>query len=173
MYNRKIIFGISCLMISNPFIPEANAATINGTLQIKVNVEQACNLNSGDNSVIDFGTWGKFSGSTKAQTAESYGIELQCTKGIDYKIGLDNGLNPTNAVDFNDRRMKFGTNYIKYYLYKEVTQTNYWGSIASGYSLSATSNGDVQKYPVFAGIPAQATPAAGQYSDTVKVEVTY
>lgn len=95
MHTRKIMLSISCFMISAGLLSAAHAAQVDGKLQVKVNIGSACELKSGDKSVLDFGNLTNLNDKDhEAQTATGSGIELQCGKGIAFKVGLDAGLNP-------------------------------------------------------------------------------
>ncbi len=56
MYTRKRVQSMSYFMISMGLLSTAQAAQVNGKLQVKVNIGSVCELKSGDKSVLDFGT---------------------------------------------------------------------------------------------------------------------
>ncbi|HHV69952.1 Csu type fimbrial protein [Brucella intermedia] len=172
MYTIKLMSNISCFLILMGLVPAAHAAQIDGKLQVKVNIGSGCELKSGDKSVLDFGSLNDLNDKDHdGQTAASSGIDIQCSKGIAYRIGLDRGIN-TSAT--NERQMKNGSSLIKYSLYRDSARTQLWESLKDPVSiLSGVGTGVLQSYPVYGRIPKQATPAAGAYSDTVTVEVSF
>lgn len=171
MYKRKLMFSIRCFMTLMGLVPVAHAAQVDGKLQVKVNIGAACELKSGDKSVLDFGSLNSLNDKDHdEQTAASTGIEIQCSKGIAYKIGLGYGLNPSNS----HRQMSNGGSFVSYDLYRDSARTLWWGRLIDTSSiLSGVGNGVAQSYPVYGRIPKQATPAAGAYSDTVTVQVSF
>jgi spore coat protein U-like protein len=48
-----------------------------------------------------------------------------------------------------------------------------WGTTIGTNTVSATGNGASQSYTVYGQVPAQTTPAAAVYTDTITVTVTY
>ena len=48
-----------------------------------------------------------------------------------------------------------------------------WGNTVSTDTVAGTGNGSGQSYTVYGRIPAQTTPAPGNYADTITVTVTY
>ncbi|KAB2727572.1 Csu type fimbrial protein [Brucella intermedia] len=173
MHTRKRVIGISCFMISWGLLSAAaHAAQFNGKLQVKVNIGSVCALKSGDKSVLDFGILNSLNDKDHdQQTAADSGIDIQCSKGILYRIGLGPGLHPyAPAV----RQMTNGSSFIQYTLYKDSARREWWGSLDQRLNvLSALGNGVVQSYPIYGRIRKQATPAAGAYSDTVIVQVSF
>ncbi len=171
MHALKLMTNISCFMILAGLVPAANAAQVNGKLQVKVNIGAACELKSEDKSVLDFGSLNNLNDKDHdEQTAASTGIEIQCSKGIAYKIGLGYGLNPSNS----HRQMSNGGSFVSYDLYRDSARTLWWGRLIDTSSiLSGVGNGVIQSYPVYGRIPKQATPATGAYSDTVSIEVSF
>ena len=101
-------------------------------------------------------------------------IAVTCTKGSAYTIGINNGLNALNNV----RRMASGNNRMSYEIYKEAT-ANRWGVSgterwASGASSQVSTDGLLRTYNYTARIlPNQTTPPAGNYSDTLVVDVAF
>src|SRR5579875_1552544 len=73
-------------------------------------------------------------------------ITVICTKSAPYNIGLDAG----GSGNINARTMVNGSN-----------------------TVTGTGTGSAQAYTVYGQVPAQTTPPAGVYNDTVNVTVTY
>ncbi|EIL93825.1 Csu type fimbrial protein [Rhodanobacter spathiphylli] len=96
-------------------------------------------------------------------------VHVQCVNGTAYKIGLDNGLHAIGST----RRMQGPGGYIRYELYRNAARTNRWGDTPGVDTVSRTGNGLVQNRAVNGRVPPQATPSAGDYSDTITVSVTY
>ncbi|MBB6428169.1 spore coat U domain-containing protein [Sphingopyxis sp. JAI128] len=114
---------------------------------------------------IDFGNQGGL-----AADVDSTGeIDVTCTPGLGYTVALDNGLTGTGPTT---RQMALGGDAITYGLYKDGARSQPWG-VSGAQRLSGTGAGAAQTLPVYARVPAQTTPPAGTYSDTVVVTVEY
>lgn len=134
------------------------------TFFVTATVEKECAVSAMD---IDFGSTG---GLTSAVTANGR-LDVLCTPGTDFQVSLNNGQNGTAA---NDRKMKSpagGT--VHYNLYRDAGHTAPWGSTLSTDTLISTGNGTTDSYTVYGRVPAQPTPAAGVYTDTIIVTLTY
>lgn len=155
MYIKHILFGASCLMLSASWMSGAQAASATGSLQVKIQIGQACELKSGDKSLLDFGTVDKISPAAPIKTAEANSIDVQCSKGVTYKIGLGMGQNSTGDLPSGTRRMKSGTEYVPYTLLTAVPgqQQKPWGPLSTTYTVSGTGDGTIQKYAVGGMIP--------------------
>lgn len=172
MYSKHICVGATFLLLTTSWMLAAHAATSKGHLQVKMQIGTACELTSGDKSVLDFGLHDTILKVVNASTGEGQGIEIRCTKGTPYTIGLDGGLNPTSPTptDGPYRRMKSGTEFIPYLLLK--TDGGVWGT--GNFTVAGTGDGTVQKYTVRGATDGQReAPSAGTYVDTVTVELTY
>ena len=84
---------------------------------------------------------------------------------------LDAGLN--GGGNINARRMVLGTGAVGYQLYSNATRTTVWGNTAGSNTVAGSGTGATQNYTVYGLVPAQTTPAAGTYQDTITVTVTY
>lgn len=102
-------------------------------------------------------------------------INVVCSKGSTYTVGLSNG----NYFSGTTRQMASGTNRLAYDIYKGTTTTNRWGPSGSDRWSSASStslNADTvtRNFTYTAQIlTTQNTPAAGNYSDSVVVDVAF
>lgn len=141
-------------------------ATIIGGFGFNVNatVSKQCAVSA---STLDFGSVGLLTGTTLGTST----IGVQCSSGSAYNIGLDAGAN--GGGNINARKMARGTNAIGYQLYRNAARTTVWGNTVGTNTVAATGNGSVQNVAVYGSVPAQTTPAAGVYTDTIVVTVTY
>lgn len=105
-------------------------------------------------------------------------ILIRCSAGAAYTVGLNDGNNALSGV----RRMRSGTNYLRYELYKTATSADRWGAVGAARrsSASADTNAGIydstttQGYSYRAAIlPGQITPPAGSYSDTIRIDVAF
>lgn len=116
---------------------------------------------------LDFGILSVLSSNNDAATTMS----VTCTSGASYQVGLNGGL--TGATDPSQRKMSFGANQITYGLYQDAGRTQPWGDTLGTNTVTGTGTGSAQNISVYGRVPAQTTPQAGAYSDTIVVTVTY
>jgi spore coat protein U-like protein len=144
----------------------ANAGTATTTFGVKLTIQSQCKIVSA--SELDFGT----SGVIDANIDQSNSLSVRCTKSTPYDIGLNAGANGGTVAA---RLMKGGpaNDTIQYSLYTTAGRTVVWGNTVGTDTVSGTGTGAVQSYTVFGRVPDQTTPAAGNYTDTITVTVTY
>jgi spore coat protein U-like protein len=119
-------------------------------------------------STLDFGTpAGVLTSAVPATTT----ISVQCANGTAYNVGLDGGQNSGNNI--NARKMVRGANSVAYQLYRNSGRTQVWGNTVGTDTVAGIGNGNPQGLTVYGQVPAQPTPPAGTYQDTVVVSVTY
>ncbi|KRP49524.1 Csu type fimbrial protein [Pseudomonas poae] len=143
------------------------------TLTVSMTVTNDCQITA---PPILFGSAPVVSGFT-AVTGQT--INIACTKGSAYTVGLSDG---QNAVSVGGRRrMVSGTNYLAYDIFKSAGTTR-WGSVGAARRASSTAevnpgNGlgiGSQVYNYNARIYTdQTTPPAGVYVDNVVLDVGF
>ncbi|MFA5628270.1 MAG: spore coat U domain-containing protein [Thiohalomonadaceae bacterium] len=137
-----------------------------GSFIVSANVVKKCTVTA---RPLDFGNAGLLLSSVFATTS----IDLQCSRTTPYNVGLDAGQNGSGNI--NARKMVLGANSVVYQLYKDAARTVVWGDsvgIGTG-TVAGTGTGFMQNIPVYGTVPAQLTPPAGTYTDTIVVTVTY
>ncbi|HET7588011.1 MAG TPA: spore coat U domain-containing protein [Gammaproteobacteria bacterium] len=147
----------------------ALAGTTAGSLTVSASVNQSCQVGT---SAIDFGPINTLA--TSDTTAQG-NVNVQCTSGTVYTIGLDKG---TNGVDTSNRKMLNsvdGVTLMNYALYYDSAHANNWGNtFGTDTPASKTADGTMQSTPVYGVVPTgQSALTAGSYSDTVTVTVSY
>ncbi len=98
-------------------------------------------------------------------------VTATCSSTTPYSIGLNGGT--TGATDPTLRKMSKGAARITYGLYRDAARTQPWGSTIGTDTAGGTGSGVGQAYTVYGRVPAQTTPAAGAYADTIIATVTY
>lgn len=105
-------------------------------------------------------------------------LSVRCSKGTAYSVGLSDGLNANGA----QRRMRAGTAFLAYELYKGVNGEERWGrygserrSSNSAELMPAQLDGLTAQGFVFHAevLRAQDTPPPGRYQDSVVVDVAF
>jgi spore coat protein U-like protein len=148
-----------------PFAHPSNAATVTSTFTVQMTVTSSCVINS--TSTMDFGTQGVLTANVDSTST----LAVQCTNTTAYNIGLDAGTGTGATVAV--RKMTNGSKTINYSLYTTSARTTVWGNTVGTDTVAATGNGASQSYTVYGRVPAQTTPAAAAYTDTITVTVTY
>jgi spore coat protein U-like protein len=167
------IWSILVLALALALAPPAQAASSTASMTVQITITASCTINA---AVLDFGSnagTALLSGSISASTT----LSVTCTNGSPYSIGLNNGANASGS----QRRMINGGNFISYDLYTDAGHVNAW-TTATDSTTCATANscvlgtgtGSAQTANVYGVVPAVAVaPAAGTYSDTVTMTITY
>lgn len=161
------------ILIFSPFL-RVQAATKSATISITANITAACNAGSVAGGNISFGTLNFGSHSLLNQEikligqANSGAILVQCSPSVSYKITMGGG----NSNNTAQRSMK-GTNYaqqVNYNLYSDANYSAIWDNITG---VTRIATGNQEWISVYGRVPAQTTPRADVYQDTVVVTVAW
>lgn len=143
----------------------AMATDLTTTFQARIVIVNACTALSAN--TLDFGSQGVLS----ADVDQTSTMSVTCTSGAPYSVKLNAGANPSSAGDVDTRRMKSsGTDYVSYNLYSDSAGGTTWENTTG---VARTGTGSAETITVYGRIPAQTTPAADTYTDTVTVTLTY
>jgi len=126
----------------------------------------ACTVSA---TAMNFGSRGILDTATDASNT----VAVTCTSGTGYTISLSGG--DSGATDPTQRLLSdpADTEFITYGIYRNAGRTLPWGSTIGSNTVAGTGTGAVQNYTAYGRVPAQATPSAQTYSDTIVVTVTY
>ncbi|MER9295295.1 spore coat U domain-containing protein [Mesorhizobium sp. M0621] len=156
------IAALAAIMLSGP----AFAATATGNMTVRITIQAECKVQTA--SDLDFGTKGVIDANVDLTST----IGVQCTSGQTYNVGLSAGGGAGATV--TARKMTGpAAATISYALYRDAARTQNWGITVGTDTVTGTGNGSVQNLTVYGRVPPQATPAAGVYTDTVAITVTY
>ena len=102
---------------------------------------------------------------------EQANLQVTCTPGTAYDIGLNEGggAGATTSV----RKMTAAGVTIDYELYQDPGRSVNWGNTVGTDTRDDTGTGSAQTFAVYGRVPPQATPAPAVYSDTIPVTVTF
>ena len=131
---------------------------------VTATVANKCTVSAG---MLNFGNVGLLTAALPGTST----VSVQCASGTPYNVGLDGGQN--SGGNINARRMLLGANTVGYQLYRNPGRTLVWGNTVGTNTVAGTGNGSTQNLTVYGQVPAQATPPAGTYNDTITVTVTY
>jgi spore coat protein U-like protein len=152
--------------------PTGSIQAISGGSSWSATVNSNCNVAV---TSVNFGSTGSFIASAIDTTGT---INVQCTDGSPYSVGLDNGQHASGG----QRRMQaLAGQYVSYGLYTDSAYSLGWTTTSSSASCSGgtgtcalgTGTGATQPITIYAQIPPQNAPAPGNYADTVVVTVTF
>jgi len=143
----------------------AQAQTATDSFDVTITIQADCQVTSTE--TLDFGTVGVLTENIDEQA----NIEVTCTPGTDYDIGLDvgTGIGATITV----RKMTAAGATIDYGLYQNPARDVNWGNTPTADTLADTGTGAAQTHTVYGRVPPQATPAPATYNDTITVTVTF
>ena len=146
----------------------AHAAASTGSLAVSAAVVNNCMLES---AVMDFGNY-----NPGAQRNAQGDINVRCSSGLAYSIGLGTGTAP-GATETN-RSMRNGAVLLSYALYRNPPRNQNWGQTLAadrvtgvGTGMSSTNNHRI--YGQIPSTPGNAAVTPGFYTDTVVVTITY
>jgi spore coat protein U-like protein len=159
-----IIIGITAVtaLFASPVLSQTATAQFN----VQMTITSDCQITSATN--MNFGPSGVISTNHDATST----ITVQCTNGTNYNVGLNEGAG-TGATIPVRKMTGVGGATINYSLYTDSNRSIVWGNTPNTNTVSGTGTGAAQPYTVYGRVAAQATPAAGTYTDTVTVTLTY
>lgn len=178
MKKHLLILGAIVLLQAAP--PAESAGTVSGTLGATLTIITGCYINDGtapgglaNLGTINFGSVSALNSIIRQpySSTTSGALNLYCSAGTTYNIGINNGANPLS----NQRRLAGGTTeYINYNLYKDNSYSEAWGATGSAQqSGTATAIGTAIPLTIYGEVPIQTTPSVGTYTDTVNVTVSW
>ncbi len=156
--------------LPNPGSTTCSSITSNPTtfsLSTSATLVSDCLISATD---LNFGTAGLL---TSALTASS-AVTLNCTNQAPWTLALSTGSG--SGATFSNRLLarSGGTQTVGYNLYTSSAYTTVWGDGTGSSSTAAgTGTGLAQSTTVFGRVPAQTTPQAGTYRDSIIVTVIY
>lgn len=144
----------------------AQAATATDTMAVTATVQSACAVTA---TGMAFGSYDPTVLTNHDATTT---IQVNCTSGTSYTVGLSAGL--ATGATVSARKMVNGSNLLPYSLYRDASRTQNWGNTAGVDSTSATvATSTPATLTVYGRIAGLQNVPAGNYSDTVTVTVTY
>ena len=164
--NRIVRHVVALAVVSIATLRFAEAGTATGQIAVTLTLQAECKLTS--TSDLAFGTTGVLQAAILATST----INVQCTNTLPYNIALNAGTGVGATVA--SRKMTAGAgSTVSYELFRDSGHTQVWGDTIGTNTVAATGTGAIQAYTVYGRVPIQVTPAAGNYTDTVQVTITY
>lgn len=138
--------------------------TANFAFTVRANVVNDCRINA---APLAFGSAGALTAAVRASSS----LSVQCVKNNAYQIVLNGG---TGASNVAARKMKSSAGASVGYRLSASLDGPLWGDGTAGTSvLSGVGSGVAVNLPVYGMVPAQSTPAPGDYRDTVTATVVF
>jgi spore coat protein U-like protein len=159
---RFIVFSTAAIALGL-ISQAASAETETANIAASATVSTVCTMNA---TPLAFGEVA-LTGATPGTAT----INVTCTGGGAYTVGLGNGLNNVAA----QRKLASGVNLLNYDMFKEIGRTTRWGD-AGAELVSGTGSAAQQVLTVFGEITTGQTLVSGNgtpYTDTVLVTLTY
>ncbi|WXL27871.1 spore coat U domain-containing protein [Ectopseudomonas mendocina] len=172
--------GLGAILLGSPV--HASANNLAGEVEVKMVIGAGCsitngNVNAGVNQwgTLDFGSHSELSNIIDAQTLGSSGnIQIKCSTGLSPSLSINSGLHSTGG----QRYMKHATTpeTIAYNVYSDATR-NQLIQPDTPVNISAVATGNAVDIPLYGRVsPANqgsTSPAAGTYSDTLLVTISW
>jgi spore coat protein U domain-containing protein, fimbrial subunit CupE1/2/3/6 len=166
----SLALAAGMLLAGNAF-----AAQTTGSFNVTASVANSCKVTS--TSDIAFGAYDPAVANFSTALDATGSVSVRCTRGTAADVALNEGANKagTSSCASPLRRMTDGgTERLGYGIYKDSAHTQAWGCDAANDEpfTFAASNVPTTK-TTYGTIPAGQDVAAGSYSDTVTVTVTF
>ena len=151
----------------------AFAGSATNNLTVQATVVANCTVSA---ATLSFGNYDPLVTHAATDLDVSQALSIKCTKGTAAtSIDLDNGSNYSGG-----RRMKTGSNYLSYELYKNSGRTSVWSTGATNGVVPDTStskNSDLTvggaALTVYGRVPQNQDVSSGSYSDTVVITINF
>ncbi len=155
---RNVVLSTFMMASGLATLPTYAASPATTQFNVTITVTESCLIEKP--SDINFADVDR--STNNAQTAQGK-LNVTCTKGTPYKVGLANSGKMTNTAD--------AASTIAYVLYQDTATSQIWDN--SQNLFAQTGSGTVQALPVYAKLAGNTNAKAGTYSDTVVATVTY
>lgn len=168
---RFDIVLFASLLVAGGLCFPARAAVDTAQMQVRIVITESCDIHSAPPSDLDFGTHAR---STGAPVDSEATLQINCTLGTPYSIGLNEGSNATGSTAAADNRRMISANgdFIPYGLYRDTARNEFWGEVAGTNTHAGVGTASSQIVTVYGRVPSTNAPT-GSYADTVVATVTY
>ncbi|WP_250528432.1 spore coat U domain-containing protein [Caballeronia sp. GAWG2-1] len=164
---RAGTIGLALALASAAPLFAQGATSKTATFTVSLTIQADCDITA---NPLDFGS----TGIIHANIDQTTTVNVTCTKGTAYNIGLDQGSISGSAVA---TRLLGSTGSptptVNFGLYRDSARTQNWGQTIGTDTLSGTGTGSSQALTVYGRVPTQTAPAAGAYTSTITATVTF
>jgi spore coat protein U-like protein len=159
------LFGLGIIVFAGSF---SSASTSTNTFTVSATVSAACVI--GTNNLA----FPSYSPTSSSNTDGSTTLNVTCTNGTAYTVGLDAGTGSGSTIETRKMTGASAGSSLAYSLYSNSNRTSVWGSTVGTNTVAGTGSGAAQSLTVYGRIPAnQTSVAATTYNDTITVTVTF
>ena len=167
---RLLLFGLVMAMLGG-IAPVIHAATVTTTLPVTATVGAVCTVSA---SGVNFGSF------TGAAVNANGSITVTCPTGMSYTVALNAGSHFGSSGVAARAVQSSGGGALAYRLFSDSALTSEWGdacgsqTYSAGGCITSGGTGGAQLLTVFGRLEQiSGAPAAGSYSDTVVVTVSF
>ena len=164
---RRLLVGLGAAALTALPLSWAAAATTTTTFTVTAQVLTTCSVTANN---LNFGN---YSGVVvSGQTT----LEVNCTTGTPYNVGLDAGTSTGATVTtraMQGPNTRTAGSKLAYGLFKDAAHSINWGNTVGTDTVPGTGNGVNQALLVFGQIPASEIVPAGEYQDLITVTLTF
>jgi spore coat protein U-like protein len=157
------VFAVAAVLSAGNGDTPALAATDTANLTVTASVAAVCNVQS---ATMAFGAYDP---AAPSDLDAATTINLTCTPGTTYDIGLDGG----GSGNVSARQMLNGGATLDYGMYQDASRATNWGDSVGTDTVSGVGGGGLQSHTVFGRIPTGQFVSTGAYIDTVTITVTF
>lgn len=143
--------------------PAWAAAPITSSMAVSASVAALCTMSA---QPLAFGAY------NSAQNDANTTINVTCTNGTTYSVGLDAG-GGSGATTSARKMTGPGGATLNYNLFTNAARSTNWGNTVGTDAVAGTGAGVSQTLNVYGRIPANQFPSPGAYNDTVTITLTY
>ncbi|HBQ2879691.1 spore coat U domain-containing protein [Klebsiella quasipneumoniae] len=148
-----------------PSCSTMSGTILSSSIEAQATVKNGCELVSVD--PLDFGSKSPATSSQLRGDATAK-IAIRCPVNTNFTVALGEGMHNNGT----SRQVCQGSSCVSYNLYQDAGHTTPWNDSDRVQNQTSTTGND-QLLTVYGNIPAQNWPAAGTYTDTVVVTLSY
>lgn len=171
MLLKKTLVAAAIFAVAG-FATVAGATTQSAQFHVKIAITNTCDVTSLTAGDMDFGSHTYLDSNINSTST----IQIKCTNGNNFHIGLDSGINAATPGDIATRRMKSTTTptaFVSYQLYTDSAHSTPWGNTSTDGWVAASGTGSLQNFTVYGQATPTSSAVAGSYDDTVTATVTF
>jgi spore coat protein U-like protein len=159
----SFLFALPGVALALAGSAQAQQQTKSATFRVSATVVAACEVNASD---LDFGP-----DTSRTGSGATGSVAVRCAPETAYSVGLNAGKTPGATV--NQRQMLAGANPLNYQLYQDAGRRKIWGNTIGTDTVPGAGTGQSVDHTIFGAVPARRVIPAGEYGDTVTVQVYF
>lgn len=143
-------------------------------LNVSASVARSCMVTSTD--ALAFGEYDPAQANFANPLDGTGAVNVRCTRDVSATVTLDEGQAKATGSSCGapQRQMSGGTERLRYDIYQDSNRTSAWGcDAANAATFTSAASNAITSLTAYGRIPAGQDVAAGSFSDTVRVTVTF